>query len=177
MNHAHTELREGVQLEQQKLQARLKRLHDTATRSVFPTSVTRLAHCRSELAQVVPLVVQHLAREDDLLRRIRANAGAGRRAEVEGNGAREIEMEGRADSLLDENASRLKELRALLETAKQLLDEHRKSDGEGGEGRNVVAEAMAAYLAACVGDLLKHEATQCPFLPKGPFVASERSTN
>ena len=124
-----------------RLHARLKRLHDYASPKTFSNATSALLACRNELKLVLPLLINHFAVEGPLARR------------------REDEPEkGRAEAMLSENQSHIRELRALLESADLVLEE-----STSGHDSSAIARGLCAYLAACVGEVLRHEATECPF--------------
>lgn len=132
---------EDPAIELQRLHARLKRLQDYASPKTFTNPTSALLACRNELKLVLPLLIQHFAQEEAVAHRLAQEGRTGHPAE-----------RGTA-----ENQSRLRELRALLESADLVLEQ----TATGGDP-SPIARGLCAYLAACIGEILRHEAAECP---------------
>lgn len=132
---------EDPAIELQRLHARLKRLQDYASPKTFTNPTSALLACRNELKLVLPLLIQHFAQEEAVAHRLAQEGRTGHPAE-----------RGTA-----ENQSRLRELRALLESADLVLEQ----TAAGGDP-SPIARGLCAYLAACIGEILRHEAAECP---------------
>ncbi|MCC7141125.1 MAG: hypothetical protein IT349_03395 [Candidatus Eisenbacteria bacterium] len=152
---------EDPAIELQRLHARLKRLQDYASPKTFTNPTSALLACRNELKLVLPLLIQHFAQEEAVAHRLAQEGRAGHPAE-----------RGTA-----ENQSRLRELRALLESADLVLEQTvmpqsgmpqsgmpqtgLEQTGAGADP-SPIARGLCAYLAACIGEILRHEAAECP---------------
>ena len=144
----HPMLREEeIRVEQRRLVRDLRRLRDGATLKFQRNAKEALRSCRRELEAVLPQLVDHFTEEQDVLGR--PSDWIFRKPKAE------------SEQVISENISRLRELRAILESAKRVLED---PCGEA------AARGLCAYLEASVVEILEHEAEECPF----PFPASEK---
>lgn len=138
-----------------RLRARLKRLHDYAAPSTFSNATSALLACRNELKLVLPLLIAHFTHEAALLSAF---------------GLDEPEK-GRLESSLAENQSRVRELRAVLESADLVVEE-----SVSGRDSSAIARGLCAYLAACVADVVRHEENDCPLRLSHPRGVAGRAS-
>lgn len=126
--------------EHRRIHQRLVRLQKfAAPDSGFPSALSALLACMDEIDGLLPELTEHFNREERVLRTVTVPF-------------RPSEQQHRAEQILAEHAPLLRELRALLESGRRVIDELR-----AGRDAGPLAEALKAYLSASVQDLLEHE--------------------
>ena len=126
--------------EHRRIRQRLLRIQKFAgPTSGFPTALSALVACVDEIASLLPDLSEHFSKEERALR----NLGPKRRSP---------EAENSTEQILGEHRPLLRELEALMDSGRRVIDELRA-------GREAVslAEGLKAYLSACISDLLDHE--------------------
>jgi hypothetical protein len=141
MSPANSLLRDETFLEEhRRIHVRLVRLQRfAAPDSGFPSAVSALVACMSEIEALLPDLVEHFSREE---RQVRGLTGPSRPSEAVSQ----------AEQILSEHVPLLRELRALLESGQRVIEELR-----AGQNAGSMAEALKIYLTACVADLIEHE--------------------
>jgi iron-sulfur cluster repair protein YtfE (RIC family) len=130
--------------EHRKIHTRLLRLQKFAARdSGFPSVVSALVACMDEIEGLVPELSDHFAREERVMRKATA---------PEHEQTTSSEQAQKVEQILSEHQPLLRELRALAESGREVVEELR-----GGRDVGSLAEALKVYLTACVKDLLDHE--------------------
>jgi hypothetical protein len=146
-------LRDGTFLEEhRRIHQRLLRLQKFASQdSGFPTALSALVACMDEIQGLLPELSDHFTREE-------------RAFQYEQNGPSAPEHNQRIEQIVGEHQPLLRELRALHESGKQVIEDLRNERDAGS-----LAEALKAYLTACVLDLLEHEEKERVYLsqPEG----------
>jgi hemerythrin-like domain-containing protein len=133
--------------EHRRIHQRLLRLQKfSAPDSGFPNSLSALVACVDEIENLLPELSEHFSKEEKVFRS----------APVEEHPSEQLQ---RAEQVLGEHQPLLREMRALLESGREVVEELR-SRAEAGS----MAEALKAYLSACVRDLLEHEEKEKQFL-------------
>jgi len=132
-------LRDGVyQEEHRRIRQRLARVLRLASRDAgFPSALGALIALADEIEALLPVLTVHFNRGDRALREAAA-------AEPERLQASEL--------LIAEHRPLLRELTALLESTRRVIEDLR-----AGQPVDSLAEALKAYLSACVEDILAHE--------------------
>jgi len=126
--------------EHRRIQQRLARIQKFAgPASGFPTTLSALVACLDEMAGLLPDLSEHFAKEERLLRSLST-------AEPPAENGHCI------DQVMGEHQPLLRELRALVDSGRQVVEDLR-----AGRDAASLAEALKAYLSACVNDLLDHE--------------------
>lgn len=105
----------------------------------FPSPLSALVACMDEIEGLLPELAEHFEHETRLLSQPESDTDS-------------AEARHQAERLLGEHRPLLRELRALLESGRGLISELRS-----GRESEAAAEALRAYLDACVHDLLEHE--------------------
>jgi hypothetical protein len=135
--------------EHRRIHQRLLRLQKFASPdSGFPTALSALVASMDEIQGLLPELTEHFAKEE---RGFRSGSLDGTPSE----------QDERAEQILSEHQPLVRELRALLESGKRVIDELR-----AGKQAGSMAEALKAYLTACVLDLLEHEERERIFLTR-----------
>ncbi len=126
--------------EHRRIHQRLLRLQKfAAPESGFPTVVSSLLACMDEIEGLLPDLTEHFNREERVLRTTPAPV-------------RPTEDLQRAEQVVAEHLPLIRELRALLESGRRVIEDLR-----AGRDAGSLAEALKAYLTACVQDVLEHE--------------------
>lgn len=127
--------------EHRRIRQRLRRLRKFASPdSGFPSALGSLVACADEIDGLLPALGEHYAHAE----RIFFSAWD---PEDERAAWRQ-----RGEEILAEHQPLLRELRALHDSARQVIAELRSGRGAGS-----LAEALKVYLHACVQDLIEHE--------------------
>ncbi len=126
--------------ENRRIRLRLLRLRRfTSPDSGFPTALSCLVSCLDEIEGLLPELTEHYARERRLFYS---------QFDLDDHG----EAFQAGDALLAEHQPLIRELRALLESGRRVVEELRAERDAG-----AMAGALKAYLFATVQDLLDHE--------------------
>ena len=126
--------------EHRRIRLRLLRLRKfTSPESGFPSVLSSIVACVDEIEMLVPELSEHFAREERVFY-------------SDYDPDQLTEEQHRGEQVLAEHQPLIRELRALLESSRRVVDEMRADQPAGS-----MAEALKAYLAACVDDLLDHE--------------------
>jgi iron-sulfur cluster repair protein YtfE (RIC family) len=141
MTNAPPLLRDEAFLEEhRRIQQRLMRIQKFAgPSSGFPTTLSALVACVDEMSGLLPDLSEHFTKEERALRPISTS---------------EAPAENRtcAEQIMGEHQPLIRELRALMDSGRQVIEDLR-----AGRDAASMAEALRAYLSACVKDLLDHE--------------------
>lgn len=133
--------------EHRRIQQRLLRIQKFASpASGFPTPLSALVACVDEIAGLLPDLTEHFNREERALRSLPARGGV-------------PDAVHDAEQILGEHQPLLREMRALMDSGRQVIEELR-----AGKGALPLSEALKTYLTACVGDLLDHEEREAQLL-------------
>lgn len=134
-------LHDGVFLEEhRRIRLRLLRLRKFASKeSGFPTLLGSVVACADEVEMLLPELTDHFAHEERIFY-------------GEYDPEHVTEVQHRAEQVLAEHRPLLRELRALLDGGRRLIDELRSE-----RSPEPVAEAWRVYLAATVEDAIDHE--------------------
>lgn len=136
--------------EHRRIHQRLLRLQKFASpESGFPTAVSALVACMDEIQGLTPELAEHFAKEERGFRFSQDDDPPSDQAQ-------------KAEQILAEHQPLLRELRALSESGTRVIDELR-----AGKEAGSLAEALKAYLTACVLDLLEHEERERLYLMQG----------
>ncbi len=126
--------------EHRRIHMRLMRLKKFAAQdSGFPTALSSLVACMDEIEALLPDLSEHFSKEEKVVRS----------APVTSPPSEQLQ---KAEQIVSEHQPLLRELRALLESGRQVIEELREGHDAGS-----MSEALKAYLTACVQDLLDHE--------------------
>ncbi len=132
--------------EHRRIRLRLLRLRKFASpESGFPTVLSSLIACVDEIEMLVPDLMEHFAHEERVFF-------------MDYDAETATEGQQKAEQVLAEHLPLLRELRALLESGRTVIEELRASGSAGS-----MAEALKVYLAATVEDLLEHEEREGQF--------------
>jgi hypothetical protein len=141
--------------EHRKIHTRLLRLQKFAARdSGFPSVVSALVACMDEIEGLVPELSEHFAREERGVRKVTV---------PEGEELKASEQVQKVEQILAEHQPLLREMRALAESGREVIEELR-----AGRDAGSLAEALKVYLTACVKDLLEHEDKERSMLMAAP---------
>jgi len=134
-------LRDEAYLEEhRRIRQRLLRIQKFAgPNSGFPSAQNALVACVDEIAGLLPELSEHFTREERALRSVAAGEAA-------------PDVVHHAEQILGEHQPLLRELQALMDSGRQVIEDLR-----AGRDSLSLAEALKAYLSACVQDLLDHE--------------------
>ncbi len=127
--------------ERRRIRQRLRRLRKFASaESGFPSALGSLVACADEIEGLLPVLSEHYAHAE------RIYFSAWDPDDERGEWRR------RGEEILAEHQPLIRELRALQDSARRVIDELR-----AGQSAGSLAEALKAYLSACVQDLVEHE--------------------
>jgi hypothetical protein len=123
-----------------RIRQRLLRIQKfAAPDSGFPTALSALLACVDEIEGLLPDLTDHFNREERFLRTVTSPFYP-------------ADRQNRAEQVIAEHVPLLRELRALLDSGRRVVEDLR-----AGREAGSLAEALKAYLAASVADLLDHE--------------------
>lgn len=126
--------------EHRRIHQRLLRLQKFASpESGFPSALSALVASMDEIAGLLPELTEHFAKEE-------------RGFHYDQDQDPPTDQHQKAEQILAEHQPLLRELRALLESGKSVIEDLRTGREAGS-----MAEALKAYLTACVLDLIEHE--------------------
>lgn len=133
--------------EHRRIRLRLLRLRRfTSPDSGFPSAVSCLISCLDEIDGLLPELTDHFAREQRYFYS---------QFELDDHG----EAFQAGEALLGEHQPLIRELRALLESGRRVVEEL-----QAGRDASSMAGALKVYLAATVQDLIDHEEKDCELL-------------
>jgi len=126
--------------EHRRIHMRLLRLKKfAAPDSGFPTVLSALVACLDEIEALLPDLSEHFNKEERVVRA----------APVTTPPSEQLQ---KAEQIVAEHQPLVRELRALLESGREVVEDFRAGQDAGSMG-----EALKAYLTACAQDLLEHE--------------------
>ncbi len=125
--------------ERRRIYQRLIRLQKfAAPESGFPSVLSSLLACMDEIEGLLPGLAEHFSREERVLQPAPGGASP--------------DEQQKAEQIVAEHLPLTRELRALLESGRRVIEDLR-----AGRDAGSLAEALKAYLTACIQDLLEHE--------------------
>jgi hypothetical protein len=126
--------------EHRRIHQRLLRMQKfSAPESGFPTALSALVACMDEIEGLLPDLTDHFSREERVFRATPPPSAPSEDLE-------------KAEQVLAEHQPLIREMRALLDSGRRVIDDLRAGSDAGS-----MAEALKAYLSACIRDLLDHE--------------------